>query len=228
MDKNVSNTPKLEFSNKYDSAHAQQYFSKHQDGLMRRLSNRRDQQICRKALNIAGNPASVLDMPCGTGRFWDLLAEDPNRQLYASDFSQDMIDTALQHRHSSVVSRFNTFQASAFDLPVDDNFVESVFCIRLIHHMGASDDRVKLLKELARVTSDTVIISLWVDGNIKAWRRRRLEQKRGHHDYQNRFVINRKLFEQEVGAAGLKVKAKLDFIPGYAMWRTYVLTAQKS
>ncbi|NER61665.1 SAM-dependent methyltransferase, partial [Pseudomonas sp. MAFF212428] len=33
---------KLEFSDKYDQQHAQQYLHKHQDGLARRLSHQRD------------------------------------------------------------------------------------------------------------------------------------------------------------------------------------------
>ena len=63
----------LPFSQKYNSEHAQQYFVKHNNGLWRRLSNWRDHQVARKALNIAGEPQTVLDMPCGTGRFCALL-----------------------------------------------------------------------------------------------------------------------------------------------------------
>jgi ubiquinone/menaquinone biosynthesis C-methylase UbiE len=223
QDETENAAPDLEFSEKYDEEHARYYFEKHEQEFARRLSNWRDHQVCRKALEAAGNPKSVLDAPCGTGRFWDLLAEDPERKLFASDFSQDMINAGLKFRPPEIANRFETFQGSAFDLPVDDNFVESVFCIRLIHHVGESADRVKLLKELARVASDTVIISLWVDGNYKSWKRAQHEAKRKERRFQNRFVVPRALFEQEIHEAGLKVEASLDFIPYYAMWRTYVL-----
>jgi hypothetical protein len=43
--------------------------------------------------------------------------------------------------------------------------------------------------EFERVTRDSVIISLWVDGNFKAWKRKRAEQRRGQEGYQNRFVL---------------------------------------
>ena len=65
----------LEFSNKYDSAHALQYFHKHQAGIARRLSDWRDRQLARQALQLAGEPGLVLDLPRGAGRFWPLLAE---------------------------------------------------------------------------------------------------------------------------------------------------------
>lgn len=213
----------LEFSEKYDEKHARYYFEKHEQEFWRRLSNWRDHQVCAKALKLAGNPKSILDMPCGTGRFWDLLVKDPERKLWASDNSQDMINAGLKFRPPEIAKRFETFQGSAFDLPVADNFVESVFCIRLMHHIGEHEDRMKLLTELARVASDSVIISLWVDGNLTAWKRRRREAKRKVKRFQNRLVIPRSVIEQEFRESGLSVEAKLDFIPYYAMWRTYVL-----
>lgn len=219
----ISVIPHLEFSQKYDEEHACHYFEKHEQEFSRRLSNWRDHQVCRKALEVADNPKSILDVPCGTGRFWDLLAEEPQRKLFASDFSQDMINAGLKFRPPEIAKRFETFQGSAFELPVEDNFVESVFCIRLIHHVGEHDDRIKLLRELGRIASDTVIISLWVDGNFKSWKRAGHEEKRQRKGFQNRFVVPRALFEEEIREAGLKVEARLDFIPYYAMWRTYVL-----
>ncbi len=219
------NTPDLEFSQKYNEAHAKEYFEKHKNGgFWRSLSNWRDHQLTRKALKIAGNPGSVLDMPCGTGRFWDVLAEEPKRIIHVSDNSQDMINAGLKYRPQEIVKRIeSSFQASAFDLPVADNFVENITCIRLIHHIGEHEDRLKLLTELHRVTSETIIISLWVDGNYKAWKRKKNEAKRKKHLYQNRFVIPVQTIEDEFKQVGLEVIARLDFIPLHSMWRTYVL-----
>jgi hypothetical protein len=72
-----------------------------------------------------------------------------------------------------------------------------------------------------------VIISLWVDGNFKAWKRKRLEHRRGNKGeqdgYQNRFVLPLLLLRHEFEQAGFRVQEHLDFIPLYAMWRVYVL-----
>lgn len=216
-------TPQLPFSEKYDETKARDYFDKHQNGFWRRLSNWREQAVARKALALAGNPTSVLDVPCGTGRFWSLLAENKEREIIACDYSQDMINIGMQWRDPSVTRRIQTLQSSAFDLELKEGAVENIFCIRLLHHIGSSDNRLSLLNEFHRVTRSTLIISLWVDGNVKAWRRRQLEQNRSARPYQNRFVIPRHVIEQEFETANFKIIGAVDFLPRYAMWRTYVL-----
>lgn len=219
----AKSAPQLEFSGKYNNEHAKQYLLKHDNGLWRRLSNLRDHQIARKALSIAGNPKTVLDAPCGTGRFWDVLVEQPGRIVHACDYSQNMIDVGMASRPKEITQRIRAFQASVFDMPVEDNFVECVFCIRFVHHLGENQDRLTLLRELHRVTSDTVILSLWVDGSIKAWSRKRLEKKRKARSYQNRFVIPKKTIEHEFDQCGFDMVAHLDFSRTLSMWRTYVL-----
>ncbi len=222
---NNEEVPELEFAEKYDQQHAERYFHKHDSGFWRQLSTWRDRQVARKALKLAGNPKSVLDIPCGTGRFWGVLAEQPDRIIHVADNSQDMINAGLKFRKPEIVKRIeSSFQASAFDIPVEDNFVENVFCIRLIHHMGNPVDRLKLLKELRRVTSSTVIISLWVDGNLQAWKRQKKEAKKYRQGrFQNRFLIPRKTIEAEFEQSGLAVEHKVDFIKFHSMWSTYVL-----
>ncbi len=65
----------LDFSEKYDQAHARQYLEKHKASFARKLSHYRDQQLAHRALALAGGPNLVLDLPCGAGRFWSTLAE---------------------------------------------------------------------------------------------------------------------------------------------------------
>lgn len=214
---------KLEFSNKYTREHSQQYFEKHQDGLMRKLSHWRDLQLARKALKIAGNPQQVLDLPCGAGRFWPLLAENPMRKIIGADYSADMISIATEYCSKDISAQITTMQTSAFAINLPDGSVDNIFSMRLMHHIGQSEHRIAMLKEFHRVTRDTVILSLWVDGNLKAYQRKKLEAKRRKKGEQNRFVIPVKQIEQDFSQAGFKVVGMLDFIPYYAMWRVYVL-----
>lgn len=217
----------LEFSRKYDAEHSLQYFHKHQDGFARRLSHWRDLQIARHALRLAGDPSLVLDLPSGAGRFWPMLCEAPNRVILAADNSADMLNTARQSQPAEVVARVKTFQTSAFAIDLNNNAVECIFCIRLLHHIESAEHRLAILREFYRVSSDTVILSLWVDGNYKAWKRRRLEARRvaaGRADSnQNRFIVKRSVIEAEFKQCGFQIIGHLDFLPGYAMWRTYVL-----
>jgi ubiquinone/menaquinone biosynthesis C-methylase UbiE len=223
----MSNRIELEFSRKYDHQHAQQYLQKHQDNLSRRLSHRRDEQLARKALKLAGDPGLVLDLPSGAGRFWPLLAEKPNRVIIGADNSADMLDIACKSQPADVVKRVQPLQTSAFAIDLPDNAVDSIFCMRLLHHVGDAAHRLALLQEFQRVTRDSVIISLWVDGNFKAWKRKRAEQKRRHENgqegYQNRFVLPVATVEAEFEQVGFRIQERLDFLPMYAMWRVYLL-----
>jgi len=217
----------LEFSRKYDQEHAVQYLHKHHDGLARRLSHWRDEQLARRALQQADEPALVLDLPCGAGRFWPLLAEHPNRVILAADNSAHMLATAQAAQPAGIVARVKTFQTSAFQIDLGPNAVDCIFCIRLLHHIAEADHRLAILREFRRVTRDTVIVSLWVDGNYKAWKRKLLEAKRVRQgraaDNQNRFVVPRHVIEAEFRSAGFKIIGQQDFLPGYAMWRVYTL-----
>jgi SAM-dependent methyltransferase len=217
----------LEFSGKYDREHAQQYLHKHQDGLARRLSHWRDVQLARRALRRAGEPNLVLDLPSGAGRFWSLLAEQPNRVILAADNSRDMLAIAMAGQPEDVVARVKTFQTSAFAIDLTENAVDSIFCMRLLHHIADPEHRLAMLREFHRVTRDTLIVSLWVDGNYKAWKRRRLEARRAAEgrasENQNRFVIAKDVVEAEFKQVGFDILSHHDFLPGYAMWRVYVL-----
>lgn len=226
MPSSTTSSVKLQFSEKYDRQHALNYFRKHQDGLARRLSNWRDLQIARKALRLAGQPELVLDLPCGAGRFWPVLAEHPTRVVIGADNSADMLAVARDMQPAELVDRVQTMQTSAFAIDLPDASVDSVFCMRLMHHIGESEHRQQMLREMHRVSRDTLILSMWVDGNLKAWRRRKLEERRARHGeeaYQNRFVIPADVVEAEFRQSGWNIISRLDFLPRYAMWRTYLL-----
>jgi len=218
---------KLEFSEKYDQQHAREYFLKHRNGWARRLSHQRDEQLARRALALAGEPGLVLDLPCGAGRFWPLLAEKHNRVIIGADNSAAMLETACASQPPEVVERVRPLQTSAFAIDLPDNAVDSIFCMRLFHHIGEAAHRKAILSEFQRVSRDSVILSLWVEGNFKAWRRKKLEQRRSarveQNHYQNRFVLPAATVEEEFVAAGFKIQERLDFLPFYAMWRVYLL-----
>jgi SAM-dependent methyltransferase len=169
----------------------------------------------------------VLDLPCGAGRFWPMLCEQPNRAIFAADNSADMLATARAAQPREVVARINSFRTSVFDIDLGANAVDCIFCIRLLHHIESSAHRLVILREFHRVSRDTVVLSLWVDGNYKAWKRRRLEARRAAEgrvsENQNRFIVARSAIEEEFRQAGFDVIGHFDFLPGYAMWRTYVL-----
>ena len=213
----------LAFSAKYDSVHTKAYHEKHSASIGRRLSNWREQKISAKALEMAGNPEVVLDLPCGAGRFWPLLAQKKNREILAADNSEDMLRVAQSVHPAHLLSRIQMFQTSAFQIDLEDGRVDHIFCMRLMHHITQPEDRIAILREFFRVTRETVAVSLWVDGNFKAFKRKRLEARRTHKEYRNRIVIERSAAEREFTTAGLDVRGHFDFMKYYAMWRIYIL-----
>lgn len=206
---------------------AQRYVQHHEQGLARRLSLWRDAQLARQALRDAGEPGLVLDVPAGSGRFWPVLAEHSNRVILAADPSTDMLEIAEAQSSAEVRKRIRTFQSSALPIGLSENAVDCIFCMRLFHHVADREQRQAILEEFYRVTRDTAIVALWVDGNLKAWRRRRQEGQRqaaeGAASVRNRFVVCRADIESEFAEAGFRIVGHHDFLPGYAMWRVYVL-----
>jgi hypothetical protein len=98
--------------------------------------------------------------------------------------------------------------------------------MRLLHHITRPEDRLAILKEFHRVTRQTVALSLWVNGNYQALRRRRLESRRTRKTYQNRIVLDPRRIEPEFVQAGFSIAGHFDFLKFYSMWRLYVLQKQ--
>ena len=213
----------LEVTNTYNQDQAKSYFEKHKSGFRHRVSNWWEQYMANRALAMAGDPKSVLDLPCGAGRFWELLARAPNRQLMAADYSQDMINTALNLQPPDIARRFKIFQTSVFDIKLPDVSVDCIFCMRLLHHMNTEEARKKMLQEFHRVSRDTVCVSLWVDGNLQALRRRRSQSRRLIPQYHTRILSERRQIEREFRQFGFNIIGHVDLLPGFSMWRTYVL-----
>jgi SAM-dependent methyltransferase len=219
----VNENVELAFSDKYDKAHSEAYYRKHKQGFWRNRSNNREIEIARRAIIAAGKPDSILDLPCGAGRFWSELEQSGAAELIAADNSESMLEVAKSSQPEELVSKFKILQTSAFDIKLPDKSVDCIFSMRLIHHIGEPSDRARLLKEYHRVTRETVCLSLWVDGNYQAWRRKRLEATRVRKGFQNRFVIPPATIEGEFEQSGFKVRKRLDMTPLISMWRIYVL-----
>ena len=218
----------MEFSSRYhEAAFPDRYATKHRESLSRRLNDRREQRLLGKCLAAAGDLDSVADIGCGPGRFWPVLGMQGSKAgpsgLYALDVSHGMLSYAKARYPGGLGDRFAVVSGSVTALPFCDGAFDCVVSMRLLHHFGGQAERRLALGELARVARRFVVISLWTDGNYKAWRRTRLERKRGRRGYQNRFVIPRADLEADFAACGLRPVSAHDLIPAYSQWRYYLL-----
>lgn len=193
------------FGAKYkDSQFAEYYAGKHESTLGRRMSNRFEKSMVRRALGFVRRihpMQDVLDCPSGTGRFLPLLAEF-DASVIAVDTSQAMLHEGRRHDHLFTTPP-QSIVASAADLPVSDGSVDVALCCRLLHHFEEADARIAILRELARVARWGVVVSFFDSTCYRSWRRRRKTARKGAPT--GRHAITRAQCEHEAQQAGLSL-----------------------
>lgn len=206
----------------YSLARAQNYHAHHQASLRTRLTDWRERHCLTRALIDARSPARLLDLPCGTGRFWPAAAKAGVRELIAADGSPGMLAVAAANRLNTSIPQ-QLLETSAFSIELPDNHVDAIACLRFYHHLAMPEDRSRLLSELRRVSRRHLIISLWVDGNYAGNRRMRKRAKPPVAGYGPRICRRRDDVEAEFVTAGCRIVRHYDVWPGVYMWRFYLL-----
>jgi len=224
----------------YTPAQAQAYERHHQKNRRTKLTTFRERQLLRMALRLAGWPEVVLDIPCGTGRFWCAFAQSGVRKLIAADNSQGMLDVARGSLGPGVVNaglslrggvragqmQVTQLNTSVFDIALADDAVPFVACLRFFHHLSESVDRRRALAELRRVSTCNVAVSLWNDGNWQALRRRHTKPARTP-GYARRSVTPCGLIEQEFRESGFTIVGRWQAWPYWSLWCTYLLEIRR-
>lgn len=215
MSLQLPSTVELELAEQYDREHAQVCQQVRPDGLFRRLALWREQCLVRRALKAAGEPGLVLDMACGAGLFWPVLAEHGNRVILAADSSQAMLDHARTHHGASLLQRIKLFKSSVFSIDLPANAVDSIFCLQLFHHVRDSEHRLALLREFHRVSRDSLIVSVCV-GRSATQRHGRPCVAVGREELEAQFVL-----------AGFSVFKHYTVLPGRALGSIYIVRKER-
>ena len=137
------------------------YSRKYEKSLARRLSLRREIRCVDRALAAAGASGTILDLPCGAGRFAATIRAVADRYL-ASDLSLPMARLCVQ-----VAGGGEAFLADAHRIPLGDGAVDGVAALRLIHHFPDPDERRALLAEFARVSRRFLVVTFLDAGSVK-------------------------------------------------------------
>ena len=207
----------------YTLAGAQHYAAHHRKSWRTRLTTWRERDTLRAALAQLEPLESILDVPCGVGRFWPVLAATGAQRLYAADNSEGML-TVARDMEPALCARLTLLNTSVFDIALPDDAVDCTVCLRFFHHLAVSADRMQALRELWRVSRKHVLVSLWVDGNLQARRRGARAIVRGPTaGFGARRFISRNVIEAEFAHAGFTVRGWRDVAPGISMWRLYIL-----
>jgi SAM-dependent methyltransferase len=139
----------------------------------------------------AGGCGTVLDLPCGHGRFAPLLSAH-SEQLIQGDLAASMLERRTQASDWAV-------QASLLALPFCADSVDLAFCFRVLHHFPEAALRARAIAELGRVSRRWVLTSYYDAGSFPVWRDRIRGRKRMLTS------CSHAAFDNEAAAAGLRV-----------------------
>jgi SAM-dependent methyltransferase len=126
----------------------------------RQKRNARKWAAIRKALSATTGVRTILDLPCGTGRFTGGLARE-GYEVIGSDISMEMlakaakIEVQLPPNAPGAVRGY--LQANGEHLPLKNDSLDCVVCIRFMMHVDEAT-RVRILTEFARVSRRWVIV----------------------------------------------------------------------
>jgi SAM-dependent methyltransferase len=112
---------------------------------------------------------TLLDVPCGYGRFAPLFAR-LGITAFGADANSDMVHLAVENH--AAYSKGGWLHANIFDLPFAKSTFDGALCIRLLHHRYSDAERQRILCELARVSRRFVLISFYRLTSLHALTRR--------------------------------------------------------
>jgi ubiquinone/menaquinone biosynthesis C-methylase UbiE len=127
----------------------------------RQKRNARKWAAIRKALRETTGVRTILDLPCGTGRFTGALARE-GFEIVGSDISIEMLHKAAslekQDEAGGKTPAIRGYvQANAEHLPLRNDSLDCVVSIRFMMHVDPLT-RVRMLREFHRVSRRWVIV----------------------------------------------------------------------
>jgi len=155
----------------------------------------------------------VLDVPCGTGRLFPVLAA-AGREVVGGDASPEMLTLARQAAEAAgLACRLAVLDARR--LPFPDGSVDLAMAVRLLHRVRTSAERVAVLAELARVSRRWVLFSFY---DRRSWRGLR-DRLRGRYPGETRARMRR-----DAAEAGLRV---VRFLPVRPLARETIVLCER-
>ena len=195
----------VDTKNRFDQAHTAVEYARRKNVDTPR--NRREWYCIEKALQGIPSGASVLDLPCGTGRLASLL-EQKGYKVTAADYSQHMIGVAVQSYIEKIgleelPESIRFLQQDVMNTGFEDGEFDAVICNRLLHHFPTPGLRRKALSELVRISKGVLVISYFSNFALSALRFH-LKNKINSRTPTDRIPIWFNILEQDLKACGLQ------------------------
>jgi SAM-dependent methyltransferase len=202
--------------NTFSDHEVEDYERKRYRSLDQRLVHRREEKILKSCLKATGTaPGLALDVPCGYGRFTGLIEAEGLTPI-SSDYSPAMVRRTLRR------SPGRGFVADAKKrLPLKDNAVDMVFSMRFLQHVHDAAERGSILAEFGRVSRSWVLVSFYQSTPLHRLQR----LLRGARKKRKRSIrmLDRRVFERDVGRSGLRIIKVLPLLRGVHAQRIALL-----
>ena len=140
--------------------HAEHYERGRFGHLWGRLYRFNEEGAIRRATRALPRTGRSLDAACGTGRITALLRREGFATPLACDISRAMISVARRQ-----LEQTEFLQTDATSLPFGNDSFDLVTCIGLLMHLDG-DTRVRVLKELGRISRRPIVIQYGVVGAL--------------------------------------------------------------
>src|SRR5215831_2058334 len=158
-DEDVSKPKELGYAYKkqfYQSSDVAADYDEHRFRTPKRLRrNARKWNAIQKALALTGGVKSVVDLPCGTGRFTGHLAR-AGYEVVGSDISLEMMQQAAKLPVVQHVNIRGYVRADAEALPFRTKSVDCLLTIRFLFHVDPQTRR-RMLREFGRISRRWII-----------------------------------------------------------------------
>jgi len=180
--------------------------------LDQRLIDRREKKIISHMLSASPEKSCLtLDMPCGYGRFAQLLLEKSER-LIAADIAFHMVHRAIEKSLPDESPILGAVGDAVAGLPFENGVFDLVVSMRLFHHLRRPEQRTAVLAELARISRSRVLLSYYRLNRLHSLQRTiRKGIRRGGADIR---MLAESDFRREAEEAGLEVEKTVSVIPG--------------
>ncbi|PYI87065.1 MAG: hypothetical protein DME26_07315 [Verrucomicrobia bacterium] len=201
-----------------EGVQAKKYAARFERGSRRRI-DRREQRTARKIFAELADCMSVLDVPCGAGRFLQSLIEG-GRRVLGVDASREILIHAERHARA-LNAQADFAQGDASKLPFTGNAVDAIFCNRLLHHILKREERAVILREFHRVSRRYVIVSFF-DYQAFGGLRRMIKRLKGRKPaYEGQPTLDQ--FTVETDKVGFVVGAIVPTGPAWVTQKYFVL-----
>jgi ubiquinone/menaquinone biosynthesis C-methylase UbiE len=178
----------------------------------RRRRNARKWKMIELALTHAGTVRTVLDLPCGTGRFTGHLAR-AGYEVIGSDIAMEMMQVAA--RQLAATPRLHGYvRADAERLPLADGAIDCVMSIRFLLHIDPAT-RVAIIREMARVSTRWLILDYRHKHSYR-YMRLRLRRALGVPSARKLPQVSRAEMTSELAAAGVRVAKIFPIAPFFS------------